>query len=97
MSPLLRQLRGVWRLAHCVTHIGAGMLRCAVIYPFATPTQRMQQTGRWCAKMARVLGLQIHGSGESHGARDMSQRPASATTASGAHHSSPPALATTCA
>jgi len=67
VSPLLRQLRGVWRLAHCVTHIGAGMLRCAVIYPFATPTQRMQQTGRWCAKMARVLGLQIHGSGESHG------------------------------
>jgi 1-acyl-sn-glycerol-3-phosphate acyltransferase len=47
-------------------HIAAGMLRCAVIFPFATPAQRMQQTGRWCAKMARVLGLQIHGSGESH-------------------------------
>ncbi len=66
MSPLLRQLRGVWRLAHCVKHIAAGMLRCAVIYPFATPAQRMQQTGRWCAKMTRVLGLQIHGIGESH-------------------------------
>jgi 1-acyl-sn-glycerol-3-phosphate acyltransferase len=66
LSPLLRQLRGVWRLAHCVTHIAAGMLRCALVFPFVTPAQRMQQTGRWCAKMARVLGLQIHGHGESH-------------------------------
>lgn len=42
------------------------MLRCAVIFPFVTPEKRLQQTGRWCAKMARVLGLQIHGSGVPH-------------------------------
>jgi 1-acyl-sn-glycerol-3-phosphate acyltransferase len=66
LNPLLRQLRGVWRLAHCVKHIVAGLLRCALIFPFITPHARLQQTGRWCAKMARVLGLQIHGSGASH-------------------------------
>lgn len=63
---MLRTLRGVWRLAHCTKHIVAGMLRCAVVFPFMTPEKRLQQTGRWCAKMARVLGLQIHGSGEPH-------------------------------
>jgi 1-acyl-sn-glycerol-3-phosphate acyltransferase len=43
------------------------MLRCAVIFPFVGPRERLQQTGRWCAKMARVLGLQVHGSGVSQG------------------------------
>jgi 1-acyl-sn-glycerol-3-phosphate acyltransferase len=64
LNPVLRPLRAVWRLLHCAKHIVAGLLRCAVIFPFVTPAERMQQTGRWCAKMARVLGLQIHGSGE---------------------------------
>jgi len=63
---VLRTLRGLWRLARCGVHLGAAILRCAFIFPFATPEQRMQQTGRWCAKMARVLGMQISGRGVSH-------------------------------
>ncbi len=67
VSGVLRTLRGVWRLARCVVHIGAGLARCAVIYPFIEPPQRLVQTGRWCAKMARVLGLRVHGSGMPNG------------------------------
>ena len=59
-------MRGLWRLARCVVHLGAGMARCAFIYPFIEPHQRLVQTGRWCAKMARVLGLRIEGSGMPH-------------------------------
>ena len=66
MSPALRTLRGLWRLARCVVHLGAGMARCAVIFPFSTPADRLHQTGRWCAKMAGVLGLQIDASGLAH-------------------------------
>ncbi|MEO8152238.1 MAG: lysophospholipid acyltransferase family protein [Rhizobacter sp.] len=66
MTPVLRTLRAAWRLAKCGVHIGSGVVRCAVIYPFIEPHQRLVQTGRWCAKMARVLGMQIHGSGVSH-------------------------------
>jgi 1-acyl-sn-glycerol-3-phosphate acyltransferase len=64
---LLRTPRAMWRLARCVVHIAAGMLRGAVIYPFIEPRQRMLQTGRWCAKMARVLGMQVEGIGTPHG------------------------------
>lgn len=66
MNPVLRSLRGVWRLTRCVVHLGAGILRCAFIFPFVTQDRRMQQVGRWCAKMARVLGLQIDASGLPH-------------------------------
>ncbi|MGY4827880.1 lysophospholipid acyltransferase family protein [Sphaerotilaceae bacterium SBD11-9] len=62
----MRTLRGLWRLGRCVLHIGAGLLRCALIFPLVGPEQRMQQTGRWCAKMARALGMQVEGSGVPH-------------------------------
>lgn len=44
----------------------AGVLRCAFIFPFVTPAQRLQQTGRWCGQMARALGVTVEGQGHSH-------------------------------
>lgn len=61
-----RTLRAVWRLAYCAVHLGAAVLRCALVFPFVSPAERLRQTGRWCAKMARVLGMQVSTSGVSH-------------------------------
>ncbi|HET7795769.1 MAG TPA: lysophospholipid acyltransferase family protein [Rhizobacter sp.] len=63
---MLRTLRGLWRLGWCVLRIGAGLLRCALIFPFIGPDKRMEQTGRWCAQMARALGMEVEGSGVPH-------------------------------
>jgi 1-acyl-sn-glycerol-3-phosphate acyltransferase len=66
LSPALRSVRALWRLARCVVHLGAGVARCGVVFPFASPAQRLTQTGRWCAKMARVLGIDLDASGVPH-------------------------------
>ena len=66
MNAPLRTLRGLWRLTHCCVHLVAGVLRCAFVFPFVGPAKRMRQTGAWCAKMARVLGMHIESTGVSH-------------------------------
>jgi 1-acyl-sn-glycerol-3-phosphate acyltransferase len=62
----LRSLIALWRLVCVALLLLAGVLRCAVVFPFITPTQRLAQTGRWCGHMARALGVKIEGRGRSH-------------------------------
>jgi 1-acyl-sn-glycerol-3-phosphate acyltransferase len=62
----LRSLIALWRLACVGRLLLTGMLRCAVIFPFITPAQRLWQTGRWCGQMAHALGVKIEGHGRSH-------------------------------
>lgn len=64
-SPL-RAVRALWRLACCGGLLVTGVLRCGFVFPFITPDRRLAQTGRWCARMARALGVCIEGSGGSH-------------------------------
>jgi 1-acyl-sn-glycerol-3-phosphate acyltransferase len=62
----LRTLVALWRLARVGGLIVAGVLRCAFIFPFATPAQRLWQTGRWCGQVARALGMTVESNGRSH-------------------------------
>lgn len=62
----MRTLTALWRLACMGRLIVAGVLRCAFIFPFVTPAQRLWQTGRWCGQMARALGVTVEGQGRSH-------------------------------
>lgn len=62
----MRTPRALWRLACCGWLLVTGVLRCGCIFPFITPAQRLAQTGRWCARMARALGVRVEGSGVSH-------------------------------
>lgn len=62
----MRTLVACWRIG-CVTRLlVAGMLRCGFIFPFVTPAERLRQTGRWCAQMARALGVTVQASGTRH-------------------------------
>ncbi|HEY0821981.1 MAG TPA: lysophospholipid acyltransferase family protein [Rhizobacter sp.] len=62
----MRTLVALWRLACVGRLLLAGVLRCAFIFPFVSPAQRLWQTGRWCGQVARALGMQIESSGRSH-------------------------------
>ena len=62
----MRSLIALWRLACVGWLIVAGLLRCAFIFPFITPAKRLQQTGRWCGRVARALGVAIESEGRSH-------------------------------
>jgi 1-acyl-sn-glycerol-3-phosphate acyltransferase len=56
-------LLAFWRLVRCAGLLVTAVLRCAVVFPFSTPDERLRQTGRWCAQMARALGITIEGAG----------------------------------
>lgn len=62
----MRSLIALWRLACVGRLLAVGVLRCAFVFPFIAPTQRLWQTGRWCGQMARALGVRIEGQGRSH-------------------------------
>lgn len=59
-------LRALWRLACCAWLLGAAVLRCAFVFPFIGPAERLRQTGRWCGQMARALGVRVDASGVPH-------------------------------
>jgi 1-acyl-sn-glycerol-3-phosphate acyltransferase len=65
-AAALRPLVALWRLARVGGLIVTGVLRCAFIFPFSTTAQRLQQTGRWCGKVARALGVQVESVGHPH-------------------------------
>lgn len=61
-----RSTRGAWRLLRCVLKLGAGITRCAVVFPFSRPDQRMRQTGNFCRQMLNILGVQVESAGPAH-------------------------------
>ncbi|MBL0730184.1 1-acyl-sn-glycerol-3-phosphate acyltransferase [Piscinibacter sp. HJYY11] len=62
----MRAVIALWRLARVGGLLVLAVLRCAFIFPFSSPAQRLAQTGRWCGQVARALGLTVEGHGRSH-------------------------------
>lgn len=62
----MRAAIALWRLARVGGLLVAAVLRCTLIFPFSSPAQRLVQTGRWCAQVARALGVTVEGRGFSH-------------------------------
>lgn len=65
---LVRTLRAVWRIVACLAHVLRGVLICAFVFPFLTPTRRVARVGPWCAAMLRLLGIRLVVHGEMHAA-----------------------------
>jgi len=60
----VRTLIAFWRLSRCAGLLVVAVLRCAFVFPFILPDERLRQTGRWCAQMARALGIRVESAGE---------------------------------
>ena len=62
----MRTLRAAWRLTACLLHVLQGVMICACVFPFLTPTARIGRVGPWCRGMLRCLGIRVVVQGELH-------------------------------
>ena len=63
----------VLRWVRLFTHIGIGLAMVGMLFPRVTPTRRGYFTGRWSAKLLRILNiiLAVHGTPPATNARNL--------------------------
>jgi len=52
-------IRLAWRLARVTVHLCEGLATCALVFPFASPSQRARLTRGWSARLLRLCRVHV--------------------------------------
>ncbi|MCG2583467.1 1-acyl-sn-glycerol-3-phosphate acyltransferase [Massilia sp. TS11] len=52
-------MRFAWRLARVLFHLGAGLLRLALGFPFMSETERRARIQRWSRQLVGICGIEV--------------------------------------
>ena len=59
----MRIALALWRILRALGLLIQGAAICAFVFPFLSPTRRLQQVGRWSRRMLHALGIALHSGG----------------------------------
>ena len=57
------KLKLAWRLVRVMVHLGAGLARCALLFPWAGAARRERAIGRWSRQLLSICGVSVGDTG----------------------------------